>query len=281
MKALLLKIFIFVSFFNVLYSCDDQSESIENNTAYENSLTAWNDLKEVNGSSYTYEVITKSVFDFGSTTQITVIDNIVVSRNYEAYNLFDENNMPLQWDNRIITNSYSENSTNLNINNEGASALTIDELYNLCLKDYLTVNPKRNTIYFNVDTIGVLENCGFTPNGCQDDCYTGVTLSNFEWINKTCDIINPTKNLDWLKEKISELEQTHLFKSEKIYILQATYNNTTVFLEGNCCAVCNTVVPIYNCEGESIGTLGQHDFNSNTITNSHIIWISQNTVCFK
>ncbi|WP_341216077.1 hypothetical protein [uncultured Wocania sp.] len=96
----------------------------------------------------------------------------------------------------------------------------------------------------------------------------------------TCNVTNPVENLTWLKEKIAELEQTSLYESGEVYISQANYNSNTIFILGNCCATCNTVVPVFNCAGEVIGYGGDNNFNINTLKNSIIIWKPENSICF-
>ena len=97
--------------------------------------------------------------------------------------------------------------------------------------------------------------------------------------NNTCNVSNPIEDLTWLKDKITELEQTSSYESGEIYISQANYNGNTVFIMGNCCAVCNTIVPIYNCEGESIGYIGDDTFDSTILEKDVIIWKPENFVC--
>ena len=75
---------------------------------------------------------------------------------------------------------------------------------------------------------------------------TSCNYSDKDDYNNTCNVSNPIEDLSWLKDKILELEQTSLYESGEIYISQANYNGNTIFIMGNCCAVCNTIVPIYN-----------------------------------
>jgi hypothetical protein len=63
---------------------------------------------------------------------------------------------------------------------------------------------------------------------------------------------NPAQDLPWLREKVKALRER---QSSYEYIQQATYRGQTVFIFGNCCPSCNTVVPVYNCQGELICTL--------------------------
>ena len=108
---------------------------------------------------------------------------------------------------------------------------------------------------------------------------TSCNYSDNDDNNNTCNVSNPIEDLTWLKDKITELEQTSSYESGEIYISQANYNGNTVFIMGNCCAVCNTIVPIYNCEGESIGYIGDDTFDSTILEKDVIIWKPENFVC--
>jgi hypothetical protein len=108
---------------------------------------------------------------------------------------------------------------------------------------------------------------------------TSCNYSDNDDRNNTCNVSNPIEDLTWLKDKITELEQTSSYESGEIYISQANYNGNTVFIMGNCCAVCNTIVPIYNCEGESIGYIGDDTFDSTILEKDVIIWKPENFVC--
>lgn len=81
-----------------------------------------------------------------------------------------------------ITETYSETKSNLGTHEKGAKPLTIDELYESCAGEYLIVDKEDNTIYFEATTEGLMTLCGFVPKGCMDDCFSGVNIDSFEWI---------------------------------------------------------------------------------------------------
>jgi hypothetical protein len=184
MKFKLLVFTLITSILIFTLGCDtNESKSFENLKEYKASLENWKYLKLINGVYYKYEISTNSVFGFGSTTQITVENDIVVSRTYESYSIYDANNNYLGFENRLILNSYTEDLITLGSNTEGASPLTIDKLYDTCLSDYLSVDSDSNTITFNVDDFKIIKNCYYIPNGCQDDCTFGITITNFVWLD--------------------------------------------------------------------------------------------------
>lgn len=95
-----------------------------------------------------------------------------------------------------------------------------------------------------------------------------------------CNVSNPIEDLAWLKEEIQELENTSLYESGEVYISQAKHDGNTIFIIGNCCAACNSILPVYNCEGEIMGYIGDDNFNFSLIESSSIIWKPQNSICF-
>ena len=162
-------------------SCSKSDEVLNtiissNGLSYSDSIREWQKLKKQNGNSYSYEIIFASFAGFGSTTAITVKDGKVIERKYEAYR--DNTNE------REITDTYIENESNLGINERGALPKTIDELYATCANEYLRVDEETNIIYFETaDATGILSLCGFYPKGCADDCFMGIRLKNFKWLN--------------------------------------------------------------------------------------------------
>lgn len=147
----------------------------EHGLALEESYTQWTDLKKTNGDSYIYEVRFSSWAGFGHITKIKVEEGVVTSRAYEAYRTNESNE-------REITETYTETGAELGTNETGAKPATIDELYNSCASEYLIVDAEQNTIYFDAKLDGLMNICGFVPKDCADDCFTGVKIHAFNWI---------------------------------------------------------------------------------------------------
>jgi hypothetical protein len=148
----------------------------ENEISYKESLNKWNELKNDNGNSYTYQTTFLSWAGFGSTTEFKVIDGKITTRIYHEFRTNDKTGE------RNIIESYKEDEDTLGSHEKGASLLTIDELYSSCASNYLVVDKDKNTIYFKTNINGLMTLCGFVPNGCADDCYVGISIDSFEWI---------------------------------------------------------------------------------------------------
>lgn len=149
----------------------------ESGLTYNESLDKWTELKKDNGDSYIYQTNFESWAGFGSTTELKVIDNKVVSRIYKEYGTHDKTGE------RTITDAYIESEDALGSHEKGALPLTIDELYNSCASDYLIVDEENNTIFFRTEINGLITLCGFFPDGCADDCYEGISIDSFDWID--------------------------------------------------------------------------------------------------
>lgn len=87
----------------------------------------------------------------------------------------------------------------------------------------------------------------------------------------SCSFENPIEDLAWLKQKIKNLNSTN----ETIFN-QATYDNKVIFIESSCCTTCNFVSLVYDCTGKQFAIVGEGGISSNDITDSKVIWKSDN-----
>lgn len=177
-------IFLFTVVPVILFSCsletfnDNLEEKGENGYTFSESRKQWKKLKGKNGNSYEYVMLEQSFTGFGSETTITVKKGKVISRLFHTFIISDEDGT------KTLTFVYSEDRESLGTHEEGALPVTIDELYKTCLSQYLIADPETNTVYFDTNEEGVISLCGYVPVGCQDDCFTGITISSFNWISR-------------------------------------------------------------------------------------------------
>ncbi|GAA4291382.1 hypothetical protein [Aestuariibaculum suncheonense] len=174
----------------------DNNSNAKPLATFKMSLDYWSNLKQLHNASYNYTVSSKTELGYNCNTSITVENGIIMSRAFEVYTQYDDEANYLDFENRIILKSFFEDKTALGTHNcksndddynsisfcNAAPALTIDELYNTCLKKYLSVNPTSNEINFNVDDENLLKECYYTSNTCDDDCSFGIKLTHFEWL---------------------------------------------------------------------------------------------------
>lgn len=138
------------------------------------SLATWNALKTQNGNSYRYETSFASWAGFGNKTALTVQDGKVTTRAYEAYR-YEEGQT-------TITESYTEEGTTLGTHEAGAVPRTVDELYGVCRAEVLTQSALANDFYLTFRADGVLETCEYAPKNCADDCSSGVSITELEFL---------------------------------------------------------------------------------------------------
>ncbi len=62
-----------------------------------------------------------------------------------------------------------------------AEVLTLDEVFDKAANDWLVKNEDRQT-YFEAKNNGMISLCGYVPEGCQDDCFTGIRIASIEAI---------------------------------------------------------------------------------------------------
>jgi hypothetical protein len=98
-------------------------------------------------------------------------------------------------------------------------------------------------------------------------------------LGNTCSVNKPVEDLAWLKAEVKRLEQSTSDVAKYFYIQQAEYNQQTIFIYNNCCPVCNTIVPVYNCQGELLFYLSDNPEEAKNIKNAKIIWKPNGFAC--
>lgn len=90
-------------------------------------------------------------------------------------------------------------------------------------------------------------------------------------INNTCKVSNPAEELEWLKDKIENVED-----DQYSYFVMANYKGETVFYYGNCDPLINYISVIMNCSGENIGYT--YDL-AEELTDRTILWKNKDSKC--
>ncbi|AYL95512.1 hypothetical protein [Mucilaginibacter celer] len=149
-----------------------------NDTAYDKSYKAWQSFKAESKNSYTYTVTSGSVFGYGSETKITVQNGNVIARDYYAYKLeYTSSTTPPI---KTTTEQWHEDKASLGQHNSGASLLTLDQVYQKAKNEWLAVNKKENTTYFEANNNGMISVATHAAIGCQDDCSIGIHISEIK-----------------------------------------------------------------------------------------------------
>ena len=98
-------------------------------------------------------------------------------------------------------------------------------------------------------------------------------------LGNACSVNNPAEDLAWLKAEIQRLEQLNSDIAKYFYIQQAEYKQQTVFIYNNCCPMCGTIVPVYNCQGELLFYLSDKPEEVKNIKNQTVIWQPKDYAC--
>lgn len=72
-----------------------------------------------------------------------------------------------------------KNESEINTHQNGAAALTLDEIYVNAKSDWL-IKRKNTTNYFESKNDGLISQCGYVEKNCMDDCFVGITISSIE-----------------------------------------------------------------------------------------------------
>lgn len=173
-----------------IYSCcskknipNNSNEDLTNMTIdamhlkpYMESLEKWNSLKAKHNNSYKYTVTFQSFTGYSSRTIITIEEGKIIRREFYELDLLNH-----QKPNLPESPKYVESENEINKNNEGYPAISIDEVYKNRIEKHLKLNEQKNNITFKVDKLGLLNVCGYTPKNCMDDCFIGTSIAEIKW----------------------------------------------------------------------------------------------------
>jgi hypothetical protein len=149
-----------------------KKDDISHQDQYQDSYKKFTAFKTASSNSYSYIVSSGSVFGVSSETAITVKNGKVISRSYKYYRIGDDGKSS------VLVTSWSEGESAIGSNNAGAEPITLDQVYDRAKNIWLKADKKTNKIYFETNANGLISSCGYVPNGCQDDCFNGITISS-------------------------------------------------------------------------------------------------------
>jgi hypothetical protein len=138
-------------------------------SAFTNSESAWLTAKSQNGHAYLYRVEKTSTDGSGELTSLTVADGAVIERVFKRYDDLDFR--------MGLTAEWAEGQGDVGAHEEGAAALTVDDLYDTC-QDSVLNKGEGFDIIFEVDARGLLKTCTYRPAGCSSDaCSLGIQIN--------------------------------------------------------------------------------------------------------
>lgn len=170
MKAIYFSI---ISILFVVFTTSCEKSDIHKEKDYQHSYKAWLKFKAESNNSYRYISTTHSWVGTASETTITVQGGKIRGRAF-VQTRFDYTTNEIK-----IIEQWEEDEQNLNSHENHGPLYTLDEIYHLARTQWL-VKQKGVQISFEVKNNGMISSCGYVPDGCQDDCFRGITIKLIE-----------------------------------------------------------------------------------------------------
>jgi len=156
----------------IAISC--KKDNIDFNSDFKKSQKAWLDFKAASNNSYRYTVTSGSWTGTSSETVVTIQNGIATGRSY-VYKFTEST--PARTE-RILE-QWVEDRTTINTHPNAVPPNTLDQVYELAKTDWL-IKRKGVKTYFERNNDGMISSCGYVEDGCQDDCFRGITISKIE-----------------------------------------------------------------------------------------------------
>lgn len=158
----------------IFYSCDNEDFAHEDN--YKKSHKAWLNFKAESNDSYKYIVQSSSWTGLQSETSITVLNGTVTQRYYKLVQA-EEGEIS------EVLEEWTESEEEIGAHKETGAfgALTLDKVYEKAQQDWLQ-KRKGSSTYFETKNEGMISLCGYVPDNCADDCFTGIYITKIEAI---------------------------------------------------------------------------------------------------
>ena len=154
----------------IFYSCDKNDIEFKEN--FKDSKKVWLDFKKQSNDSYKYTTQGSSWTGNMWQTTITVSKGKIIKRDFKYIRGENIPTNELEW-------TENERDINTHIGTNASDALTLKEIYEKAEEDWL-VKREKSKPYFEAKNNGMISLCGYTPEGCMDDCFKGVRINSIE-----------------------------------------------------------------------------------------------------
>lgn len=188
-----------------LGACD--KGTIEHENSFQRSYETWLKFRETNGNNYRYEVSGATWAGSSWLTTITVRGGKVVQRDFR-YEMFNDVRMPEDgWSSVSLDDllkdlsftsddfeeregkpfydvlQWTETESELGLHEQTPASwvLTLDEIYETARTVWLKKRDDAN-ISFEARNNGLISAAGFVPDGCMDDCFSGIHIRSIQAI---------------------------------------------------------------------------------------------------
>lgn len=150
-----------------------KKDNIANEGAFNKSYNAWLSFKSTAHNTYLYTTTFGSWTGYGTEIKTGVVNGKIAWRDFTSIQL--KHNGTSQ---RDTIKQWHEDADHINTHpNDAGESLTLDDVYQKAKTTWLKADKKTNDIYFEAKNNGMISSCGYVPNGCQDDCFNGITIS--------------------------------------------------------------------------------------------------------
>ena len=154
----------------VLSAC--KKDTIEYRNEYSKSYQSWIAFKAASGNSYDYLVVSNSWTGYSTETLISVRSGVITARHFVAR--ISKNDGTGQV---TVVEEWLEGNAQVGTHQKGANPQTLDEVYAMAKTTWLLKREDAKT-FFEATNNGMISSCGYVPNACADDCFTGITISS-------------------------------------------------------------------------------------------------------
>jgi len=174
---------------------------------FDRSYKAWLDFKASNGDNYRYEVSGGTWAGSSWLTTITVREGKVIQRDF-TYTVFNDVWMPENgWTSTEVeaileslhttanefveregfslldvlhwSETEDELGTKANIYSPASALHTLDDIYDKARNEWLQKRTDAH-VTFEANNNGMISAVGFVPDGCMDDCFSGIHIRSIE-----------------------------------------------------------------------------------------------------
>lgn len=155
---------------------EEVTETPQYEMEYQESLKQWKQEKKAHNNSYEYTLFFEtSELTYRSSTIVVVKNGVVHSREKRASlrNINTGKFEPFKKD------TWIETQKQLGTHDEAPK--TMDQLYEDC-NNALMVDSQLNHLVFTMDNNQLMTACGHSHNDCAGDCFRGVTIQDFKWL---------------------------------------------------------------------------------------------------
>jgi hypothetical protein len=171
------KLLLFATLFIGFLFASCKKSDFNYQSDFEKSYKEWIKFKGSSDNSYRYTVGGGSWVGLGWQTVITVNEGRVVQRYFKL-------SFPVGWTGTVpnaneIEWTENENEINSHEHTSATAAATLDEIYEKARSTWLKKRGNAKT-YFEAKNNGLISSCGYVEDGCQDDCFNGISITSIE-----------------------------------------------------------------------------------------------------